>query len=130
MFTSKVVILFTLAILGVTYLVWKLFLQGIPESINKDIESGNSVVLLFSAKWCSTCKDQDPIYEEVKKEFSNINFYDVTTKMNRVEQKLMFKKYEIHGIPTFILYNNNKEVERLVGLQSPTILKEKFSLIN
>jgi len=88
------------------------------------------VVLLFSAKWCSTCKEQDPIYEEVKKEFSNINFYDVTTNMNRVEQKHMFKKFKIHGIPTFILYKHSKEVERLVGLQSRTILKEKFSLIN
>jgi len=130
MFTSKRVILFTLAILGITYLIWKLFLQGMPQSINNDIESGNSVVLLFSAKWCSTCKKQDPIYEEVKKEFPNINFYDVTINMNKVEQKLMFKKYKIHGIPTFILYKNNKEVERLVGLQSHSILKEKFSLIN
>ena len=128
MFSSKVVSIFSIVILILVFIFWKLFLQGIDQSVQKDIDSGSKVVLLFSAKWCGTCKKQEPIYEEVKKELKDIHFYKVASNMNRVEQKLLFKQYKIHGIPTFILFKNAKEVTRFSGLQTKETLKEKFSL--
>jgi len=130
MFSSKVVSIFSIVILILVFIFWKLFLQGIEQSVQKDIDSGSKVVLLFSADWCSTCKEQEPIYEEVKKEFKDIHFYEVASKMNRVQQKLLFKQYKIHGIPTFILFKNGEEVTRFSGLQTKEVLKEKFSLLN
>jgi len=130
MFSSKVVSIFSIVILILVFIFWKLFLQGIEQLVQKDIDSGSKVVLLFSADWCSTCKEQEPIYEEVKTAFKDIHFYEVASKMNRVQQKLLFKQYKIHGIPTFILFKNGEEVARFSGLQTKEALKEKFSLLN
>jgi thioredoxin 1 len=127
MFSSKMVSIFTIAILFVVFLVWKIFLQGIDQIVEKEIASGSKVVLLFSAKWCDTCEKEEPIYEAVKKEFPDIHFYEVSSKLNRVEQKLLFKQFKIHGIPTFILFKNAKEVGRFSGLQTEEALREKFS---
>ena len=130
MFSSKVVSIFSVVILIIVFIFWKLFLQGIDQSVQKDIDSGSKVVLLFSADWCSTCKEQEPIYEEVKTAFQDIHFYEVASKMNRVQQKLLFKQFKIHGIPTFVLFKNGEEVTRFSGLQTKEALKEKFSLLN
>ncbi|WP_457743780.1 thioredoxin family protein [Sulfurimonas sp.] len=127
MFSSKVVSIFSVVILIIVFIFWKLFLQGIDQSVQKDIESGSKVVLLFSANWCSTCKEEEPIYKEVKKEFPDIHFYEVASNLKKVEQKLLFKQYKLHGIPTFILFKNAHEVSRFSGLQTKESLKEKFS---
>lgn len=127
MFSAKVVSLFTVVILILSFVVWKFFLQGIEQSVRDDIKQGNKVVLLFSAKWCSTCVKQKPAYEAVKKEFPEIHFYNVMENMNRVEQKLLFKEYNIHGIPTMILYKDGKEFKRFSGLKTKEQLSEEFS---
>jgi len=114
-------------ILLISLVVWKFFLHGVNENVTKDIASGAKVVLLFSAKWCDTCEKEKPLYEAVKKEFPEVHFYDVSENMNRVEQKLIFKKYAIHGIPTFILFRNAKEFNRFSGLKTKAELREKFS---
>ncbi|WP_297442086.1 thioredoxin family protein [Sulfurimonas sp.] len=131
MFSAKVVSIFTVIILIITFTIWKLYLQDISQQAKDDIAKGNKVVLLFSAKWCPTCTKEKPIFEKVKKEFPGIHFYDVTTDMNKVQQKLAFRFYKIHGIPTFVMYKNAKEVKRFSGLKSEEELKEYFSsLIN
>jgi len=127
MFGAKTVSIFIVAMLGIYYIVWRMFLQGIDPYVKEDIASGNKVVLLFSAKWCGTCTKQKPAYEAVKKEFKNIHFYNVMEDMNRVEQKLLFKEYKIHGIPTFILFKNGKELERFSGLKTEDELRKEFS---
>lgn len=129
MFTGKVVSLSILALMIVLFGVWKLFLQGIKPSVLEDINQGNKVVLLFSADWCSTCRDIKPSYELVKKEFPDIHFHEVTSDVNRVQQKVMFKRYDIHGIPTFVLFNHAKEVERFSGLQTPDELRDHFKTL-
>ena len=127
MFGAKVVSIFTVVILLLSFVVWKLFLQGIEKSVRDDIQKGNRVVLLFSAKWCPTCVKQKPAYEAVKQEFPEIHFYNVMQEMNRVQQKLLFKEYNIHGIPTMILFKGGKEVSRFSGLKTEAELREKFS---
>lgn len=127
---KTILILIAVFVLLSAIVVWKFFLQGVDQSIKEDIEKGNAVVLLFSAHWCSSCKEQKPAYEVVKKEFSNIHFYEVTSEINRVQQKLMFKRYNIHGIPTFVLFKNAKEFKRVSGLQTEETLRESFSAIN
>jgi len=127
MFSAKVVSLFTVVILIITFIIWKLYLQDISQEAKDDIVKGNTVVLLFSAKWCDTCQKEKPIYEKVKQEFPNIHFYDVTTNMNKVQQKLAFRFYKIHGIPTFVMYKNAKEVGRFSGLKSAEKLRKEFS---
>jgi thiol-disulfide isomerase/thioredoxin len=129
MFTGKVVSIITITLLIVLFGIWKLFFQGIKPTVLEDIKQGNKVVLLFSAEWCSTCKEIKPSYEEVKKEFPDIHFYEVTSDVNRVQQKLMFKRYDIHGIPTFIIFNNAKEVDRFNGLQTKEELREYFKIL-
>lgn len=124
--SSKTILLTSIIILSILFIGWKFFWQGVKPAVTEEIQKGGSVVLLFSAEWCESCRKIKPAYEIMKKEFPNIRFYEVTTNLSRIEQKLMFKRYQIHGIPTFILYKNGKEIERVSGLQTHLQLREHF----
>ncbi len=129
MFTAKSVSIVIITILIVMFAIWKLFFQGIKPSVLEDIQQGNKVVLLFSADWCNDCEKIKPSYELVKKEFPDIHFYEVTSDVNRVQQKLMFKRYDIYGIPTFVLFSNGKEINRFSGSQTQDELREHFKIL-
>jgi thiol-disulfide isomerase/thioredoxin len=127
MSSAKVISIYTVVILTISFIIWKLYLQDIPQQTKEDIAKGNKVVLLFCAKSRDTCTKEKPIFEKVKNEFPNIHFYDVSSEMNRVQQKLVFRFYKIHDIPTFVMYKGTKEVERFSGLKSEEELRKEFS---
>jgi len=109
---------------GVT--AWNFLFKDIDVKIKNDIQSGKSVVLLFSAKWCGSCEKQKPIYEKIKNEFPEIHFYLVGSELNKIKQKLLFKYYNIKGLPTFVIFKDAKEQTRLIGLQTEEKLREAF----
>jgi thiol-disulfide isomerase/thioredoxin len=129
MLQSKKMIYISLIVLVIgCIVVWRYLFQGIDSKIKNDIESGNSVILLFSAEWCSSCIRQKPIYEEVKKEFPNINFYLVSSDLDKLQQKVLFKLHNIKGLPS--LFKDGIEQNRLIGLKTKEELKLNFSKIN
>jgi len=131
MFQSKKMIYVFLIILFIGSIVsWRYLFQGINSEIKNDIKSGNSVVLLFSADWCGSCIKQKPIYEEVKKEFPNINFYLVSSDLDKLQQKILFKLHNIKGLPSFVLFKDGIEQNRLIGFKTKEVLKSNFLKIN
>ena len=107
--------------------IWGFLFQNIDTKIKEDIESGKHVVLIFSAEWCSSCKKQKPIYQKVKREFPETNFYLIGPGLSKVEQKLLFKYYNVKGLPHFIVFKNGKEQMRTRGFKTEEKLKEVFS---
>lgn len=78
-------------------------------------------VFYFTADWCQPCKKVKPIVEDMKKEGFEFQIIDVD-----YEQSLV-KKFEIRSVPTFILFENGKEIDRMVGAKTK---EELESFIN
>lgn len=81
-------------------------------------------VLKFWASWCGPCKTMQPEFIKVKNEmesdtlvFNEINVDEDTDGLTR--------KYGIRGIPCIVITNENgDEINRLVGLNNETRIKE------
>lgn len=84
-------------------------------------------VVMFSASWCSPCKQAKPVFEqtaktiaESKNENSDVYFQIVDIDENRT----MAEDFNITGVPTFMLIKDNEEVARLVGAANVTKIQE------
>jgi len=73
-----------------------------------------AVLIKFYADWCRPCKALSPIVENIISKMEGISLVNIDIDEN-VE---MSRQYQVRSIPTLILFKNDKEVGRLVGLQS------------
>lgn len=86
-----------------------------PEKLSEITKDGR-VVLEFSADWCPDCRFLDPFLPEIEKDFSNAKFYQI----DRDGSINVAKKLMIMGIPSFVVYQDGKEIGRLVNKDRKT----------
>jgi thioredoxin 1 len=65
------------------------------------INQKKPVLVDFFAEWCGPCKNMGPILKEVK---------DVD------KNQALAAKYQVRGVPTFVLYKGGKQVWRQSGM--------------
>lgn len=93
---------------------------------NEDFDSviNSGIVLIdFFADWCGPCKMMEPIIEELASETEGKL---VIAKVNVDESSDLASKYQIFSIPTFIIFKDGKEVERMVGAVGKSGILEKI----
>ena len=71
-------------------------------------------VLYFTADWCQPCKKVKPIVEELNREYLPGMFQMVDVDI----EKEMAQTFQIRAVPTFVLFENNKEINRITGAQT------------
>lgn len=74
----------------------------------------------FHADWCGPCQAMQPALEKFETEYAGkvtIKRVDVDKDQNLATQN------NVMGIPTFIIYRDNKEVERRSGAMPYEIFK-------
>ena len=76
-----------------------------------DILKRDFTILKFSADWCGPCKRISPLFENLSKDNSNIYFAEVDVDIAQD----VCKEYEIEGLPTFVLFEKDKEISRFSG---------------
>jgi len=91
------------------------------SNFKQKISEGKSVVD-FWAEWCGPCKILAPTFEELSNEVKDINFY----KLNVDESSDIAAQNEVQGIPTLIVFENGKEIRRIVGVKSKEDLKKEI----
>lgn len=90
------------------------------------LQSTLPVLVDFYADWCGPCRALSPIIEELEKE------YEGKIKIGKLdvdEDGKIASEYEVMSIPTLIFFKEGKVVEKLTGLQSKDVLKQKFKLL-
>ena len=71
----------------------------------------------FTAKWCGPCKFYGPIVNDVTTKLDvPIEKIDIDEEWSRVPS-------DVRGVPTIIMYNDDKEVSRIVGARSEDDLR-------
>jgi len=68
----------------------------------------------FYADWCGPCKMLTPIMEQVKGNFSDIDFQNIDIE----SQYEIAQKYYVRSVPTVIIEKDGEEIHRFAGLQS------------
>lgn len=82
--------------------------------------SGTPMLVEFWASWCPPCKMVDPVLEELAGEYAG---RVKIGKLNVDQNPGMGWRYQIKGVPTFILFNSGKPVREKVGAQSKDQLR-------
>ncbi|WP_284007353.1 thioredoxin domain-containing protein [Haloarcula pelagica] len=76
----------------------------------------------FYADWCGPCKTQDPILDDLKEEWTDVEF----EKINVDEEQDVANEYQVRSLPTLIIENDDGIVERFVGVTQADDLEDAF----
>jgi thioredoxin-like negative regulator of GroEL len=69
-------------------------------------------VFYFTAEWCNPCKKTKPVVEDMKREGFQFQMIDVDY------EQLLAKQFQVKSVPTFILLEDGKELNRITGTQT------------
>lgn len=82
----------------------------------------NGVTLIdFNAPWCGPCRSQEPILEKIAHQFDG---RALVAAMNIDNHQDIVLQLGIQSIPTLVIFKNNKEIQRFIGLQPARTLFE------
>jgi thioredoxin 1 len=76
----------------------------------EEIKSPNRTLVVFSANWCGPCKAMNPLLDKALEDGQRI------FKINIDEDVDYSSENHIRSIPTFILYEDEKLLNRHVGV--------------
>ncbi|MCF7899217.1 thioredoxin [Candidatus Babeliales bacterium] len=96
------------------------------KEFNQIIKSKSFVVADFYATWCMPCKKMLPVIEKLAQNHKDkIQFIKVNVDNNG----MLARKYNVFGVPTFILIKNGEEKERFTGARDYNYLKNLIDQI-
>ena len=87
------------------------------------LKAEGKVLVDFWATWCGPCKMMAPVVEQLAEELEG---KAKVGKLNIDENMDIAEKYRVMNIPTFLIFKDGQEKERIVGAVSKNELKNKL----
>jgi thioredoxin 1 len=86
---------------------------------DKILEQNKYIIIDFSAEWCGPCKKFFPIFQQLDKQYSNIQFVKIDVDICSD----ISDTYNISVLPTFLFIKNRKVINQLQGVNINTFEK-------
>ncbi|MCX7821754.1 MAG: thioredoxin [Brevinematales bacterium] len=93
-------------------------------NFNEALKKYEKLVVDFWADWCMPCKMLAPIIDSLSGELRG---RVVFAKLNTDENPIVSAEYNVESIPTLLLFQNGKQINRLVGARSKEQLYSEVS---
>lgn len=90
------------------------------NELEKLQNSGEKILAQFSASWCGPCKSLAPKLENISNSYSNVTF----VKIDVEENSDLAADLSIRSVPTVIIYDGKKIVNKIVGVQQDKLYKD------
>ncbi|AEF26026.1 thioredoxin family protein [Streptococcus parauberis] len=81
------------------------------EEIAELLEKKEKLLLFFTADWCPDCQFIYPVMPEIESENQELTF----VRLDRDDFMDLAQKWNIFGIPSFLIIENGQEKARLVN---------------
>lgn len=88
------------------------FAELTPGSFDAAIAGTKPVLVDFWAPWCRPCLAAAPVLKSIHDELSDA--FDVA-KVNVEDHPSLGERFDVQGIPCFVLFRGGIEVDRIVG---------------
>jgi thioredoxin 1 len=89
------------------------------------LESERPVLVDFTAAWCPPCRVMKPVLAELAAERDDLRVVQLDVD---AEQRTA-SEYGVLSMPTFILFRDGREVQRLVGARPRRRLEEELAQV-
>lgn len=88
------------------------------ESIEQfeELKNNGKHILMFSAGWCPDCRVIEPFLPEIEEKYKEYDFVHV----DRDEYIDLCQQLDVFGIPSFIAFEDGKELGRFVSKDRKT----------
>ena len=86
------------------------------EEVAALIEAGKKTVFMFTADWCGDCRFIKPHLPAIEEQFSELLFVE----LDRDQFMPLAQKWDIFGIPSFVVLENGQELGRFVDKNRKT----------
>ena len=91
---------------------------NISDNDFNDIIANNKLVVVdFFAMWCGPCRALSPYIDELAINHHHILF----AKVNIEETPVIANELDIKSLPCVIIFENGKEIHRVVGFNKPKL---------
>jgi thioredoxin 1 len=89
------------------------------QSFQQAQAAGKTILVDVTASWCSTCREQRPIVEQIEKEKPNLVVYEVDYDT----AKNVLKLFRVQWQSTLIVFKGTKEIARSIGDTDPARIR-------
>lgn len=91
--------------------------KSFDQLVNQEVP----VLVDFYADWCGPCKSMAPILKQLK---SDLKDAISIIKINVDTNQRLAAKYQVQGVPTFMVFKKGKQIWRQSGMQTVAQLKQ------
>nr|UYX45859.1 thioredoxin h [Petunia x hybrida] len=87
---------------------------------NSSKQLNKLIVVDFAASWCGPCKFMEPAINAMASKYTDVDF----VKIDVDELSDVAQEFGVQAMPTFVLFKQGKEVERVTGAKKDELEKK------